>query len=97
MRWLLKHTEKFPKSERFRMAKRLDDSLFLFHEYLMEAVYVQNKSVTLQKADLTLSKLRLYLRLSHDLGLTQTKQYEFALELLLEIGKLLGGWIKSTR
>ncbi len=31
------HTEKFPKSERFRMAKRLEDSVFSFYELLIEA------------------------------------------------------------
>ena len=32
MLWLLNHTEEFPKSERFRMARRLEESMFAFHD-----------------------------------------------------------------
>ena len=30
--WLLNLTEKFPKSERFRLARRLEDTAFTFYE-----------------------------------------------------------------
>jgi hypothetical protein len=42
-----------------------------------------------------LDKLRLYLRLAHQRQLTSHQQYLFAAESLTEIGKLLGGWIKT--
>jgi len=68
--WLLNHTEKFPKSERFRMAKRLEDSAFTFYGYLVQAARHSNKGPILAKADLELNKIRLYVRLSRDRGLT---------------------------
>ncbi|MBA3534369.1 MAG: diversity-generating retroelement protein Avd [Ardenticatenales bacterium] len=94
--WLLHHTEKFPKHERFRMARRLEDSAFEFYELLIRATRAgRRKQAVLLDADLTLDKLRLYLRLSHARGLTTHRQYEHAAALLVEIGALLGGWLNT--
>ena len=93
--WLLNHTEKFPKSERFRMAKRLEDCAFSFYELLIEAAHTHRENSILLDADLELEKLRLYLRLSHARKLTTPDQYQYAAGILVEIGKLLGGWIKT--
>lgn len=94
--WLLNHTGKFPKSERFRLAKRLDDSLFDFYGHLLESTRPGKARHGLQRADLELDKLRLFIRISHARGLFSNRQYEYAINSLMEIGKLLGGWIKST-
>ena len=60
MLWLLNHTEKFPKNERFRMAKRLEDSAFKFYELLIETTRTtKRKRQFLIKADIELEKLRL--------------------------------------
>ena len=94
--WLLNHTEKFPKSERFRMAKRLEDSAFSFYELLIEATRTtRNKRRLLVKADIELEKLRLFIRMSQQRKLTGLSQYRFASGSLVEIGKLLGGWLKT--
>lgn len=93
--WLLNHTEKFPKSERFRLAKRLCDLCFDLHEHLIEATRSPEPALALREADLELEKLRFYIRLSHARKLTQTDQYEFAGRSLAEIGRLLGGWLKG--
>lgn len=94
--WLLQHTEKYPKSERFRMAKRLEDGAFLFHETLMEATKASDCDKKLKSADIILVKLKLYLRLAHDRKLLSLNQYEHASRMLVEIGKLLGGWLQSS-
>ena len=94
--WLLDHTEKFPKSERFRMARRLEDTAFEFYELLIEATRTKRKKQQLLwQADLVLDKLRLYVRMSHSRKLTNRGQYQHAAKMLVEIGNLLGGWIKS--
>jgi hypothetical protein len=95
--WLLHHTEKFPKSERFRMAKRLEDTAFDFYELLITAARsTARRRQLLLQADLILDKWRLYVRLSHARRLTTQPQYEYAAAALIEIGKLLGGWLKKT-
>jgi four helix bundle protein len=95
--WLLQHTAKFPKSERFRLAKRVDDSAFRFYDLIARATKSGDKrrSVLLE-ADLELDRLRLNVRLCVELKLLTTAQYEYAATALVEIGKLLGGWLKTT-
>lgn len=95
--WLLEHTEKFPKSERFRMAKRLEDSVFKFYELLIEATRsTKRKRQLLIQADMELEKLRLYVRMSQRRRLTSISQYHFAAGVLVELGRLLGGWLKTV-
>ena len=93
--WLLEHTEKFPKSERFRLARRLEDSAFAFYETLIRATRSKQKRAVLLQADLELDKLRLYLRMAHARKLTNPQQYRFAAAAVIEIGRLLGGWLKT--
>ena len=93
--WLLNHTEKYPKSERFRMARRLEDAVFDLHERFLRAARSKNPAVHLDEADLLLDKLRYYVRLSHQRKLMAMNQYEFAAKSLVEIGKLLGGWKRA--
>ena len=47
-------------------------------------------------AGLELDKVRLYLRLAHTRKLANHEQYLFAAASLTEIGKLLGGWLKTV-
>ncbi len=96
--WLMNHTERFPKNERFRMARRLEDTAFNFYETLVQAARsTRRQRNVLLNADLELDKLRLYMRLSHARGLTNKKQYQYASAKLVEIGKLLGGWLKTAK
>lgn len=94
--WLLEHTEKFPKSERFRLARRLEDSAFTFYEMLIRAARSKQKRTVLLQADLELDKLRLYVRMAQARQLTNSRQYRYAAEALIEIGRLLGGWLKEN-
>lgn len=93
--WLLNHTEQFPKSERFRLARRLEDTAFAFHENLIRATRTRKVVPVLLEADLELDKLRLYVRLCQARNLFNGRQYQYAAEQLAEIGRLLGGWLKS--
>jgi four helix bundle protein len=92
--WLLQHTEKFPKSERFRLARRLEDCAFEIYELLMQAARSSQKRRYLYLADLELEKLRFYVRVAQARKLTTIQQYHYAAESLSEIGRLLGGWLK---
>lgn len=97
LKWLLPHTTKFPKSQRFLMAKRLEDAALGFYEAILRCGKLAgSRPVLLKEADIELEKLRLYLRLAQDLKLLSFNQYEYAARLVSEIGKLLGAWIQKT-
>jgi len=86
----------FPKAEKFALAdiKRCMDRML---ERTIEAQKEYYKKTTLQELDVEIMKLRAYLRLSHNLGFLPTKKYEIWSERTVEIGKMLGGWLKSVR
>jgi four helix bundle protein len=96
MIWLLQHTQKFPKHERFRLAKQIDDAFFSFHACLLHAVKTAQTRQQLQQADVELDKLRAYLRIALELKYTTPEQFQFVSEHIAEIGRLLGGWIKKA-
>lgn len=95
--WLLQHTRRFPKNERFRLAKRIEDHAFAFHEHIMQAARSKQPVDLLIKADWLLDLLRLDIRLTHACQLTAIDQYHFAAGQMREIGCLLGGWMKSLQ
>jgi four helix bundle protein len=96
IKWLLEHTQKFPKSQRFVMAKRIENAVLDLQDNLIKAVKLNNKQkYFLIASDIELEKLRKYMRLCQDLQLLTFKQYEYASKEIVEIGNLLGKWIKG--
>jgi len=92
--WLLPCTMNFPRSQRFTLTKRLQDAALDFQECIIEAALSQGgqKAERLQVADITLAKVRFYLRLAHELGWLKPNQYAHACRMVTEIGNLMGGW-----
>jgi len=95
--WINQHVARFPKSERFRLAKRIEDSTYAFYDQILMAVRHPEYALSwLTHADDELARLRLYLRLAKDHGFTSMRQYQHASSRIVEIGKLLGGWLKTV-
>jgi len=78
------------------MAATLQQETLRFQELLIEAAHQPQPREKLAEADAELDKLRTHLRLCHDLDLVNPGQYEHAAQMLTEIGRLLGGWMKSV-
>ena len=96
LKWVLKRTEKFPKSQRFFLAKRINDTLLDFYEALVKAtVNKKQTGMALKEADVLLTRLRHYIRLAMEMGYLSFKQYEYAAREISEVGRLLGGWIQK--
>jgi len=96
MLWLLDHTGKFPREERFRLAARIELVLFTFHESLLYAAKTKETARYLHKADAEFDMLRTYLRFALELKYTSPDQYHYMAEQMTEIGKLLGAWLKKS-
>ena len=93
--WVIPLTVKFPRQQRFVMAAALQRESLRFQELLIEAAHQKNPAAMLTNADAELDKVRTHLRMSLDMGLVNSGQYEHASRMLVEIGKLLGGWKKT--
>lgn len=98
--WLLPATNKFPRAHRHSATKRLLDAAFDLRERLEEANARREKQARLERlarADEALSRVRLYLRLCVKWGWLTVGQYQHVAEMVTEIGRLLGGWNKTTK
>ena len=86
---------KIPQERALSISKAIRGRGFAFYELLIQTTRTSRKRATLLQADMELEKLRLYMRLAHARKLTSQNQYHFASEALAEIGRLLGGWLKT--
>jgi hypothetical protein len=95
--WLLPEANKFPRAHRFGLGERVVKQVLDFQETLVRAGLSKKDRVRLlDEADVTLALLRQNLRVCKDLQLLKLNQYEHVSRLLVEIGRLLGGWKKTT-
>lgn len=97
LEWLLEHTKKFPRHQRFVMAKRMEEAALSFHDRLVWTTKVTMKEPSLREADFHLERLKIYNRLAMRLKLSSFGQYEHFARLLDELGKLLGGWQRRLK
>jgi hypothetical protein len=68
-----------------------------FHDLLILAAKEEgDKRATLKKASFELERLKHYLRPCKDLNILNIRQYEYSSKELMEIGRLLGGWMKKA-
>ncbi|MEI6633921.1 MAG: diversity-generating retroelement protein Avd [Chlamydiota bacterium] len=95
--WLLPHVEKFPRSHKFTMGDRIENAGLDVLDLLLDAKYRSLKVDVLRRANLKLEQLRFLLRLSKDLRMLNVKSYLHGCRLLNEVGKQVGGWIKSAK
>ena len=99
LQWLLPKSERFPKSYRNTLTLRLMNTALDLNEATIHALRRRGRSrqSALQQADEALECLRSYLLLVFEWRWISIRQYEHVCGLLMEIGRLLGGWIKKAR
>jgi hypothetical protein len=93
--WLMGRVEKFPRSQKFTLGDRIVNISLDTLDVLIEATYTRKRLPLLQKANVQLEKLRFLIRLCHDFKLLSAKQYAYISNEINEVGKLVGGWIRS--
>src|SRR6516162_7719946 len=94
--WSCNHTGKFPRNHRFVLGERIERNLYDLLEILIRAKYTKHRQELLEQGNLTLEFLRFQMRLAKDLQCLKVESYGFATKAIDEIGKLVGGWLKSS-
>ncbi|MGA2666840.1 MAG: diversity-generating retroelement protein Avd [Patescibacteria group bacterium] len=86
-----------PKQDRHVLGGKIQQATLDLLEDLISASHQgkQNKLEYLSKAATKLDLLKLLLRLAEDIKAISPKRYLALSEILQEIGKMLGGWIRS--
>lgn len=86
-----------PKSERFTLGAEIRVMLWAGVRLIVKANYSMNKLPLLMETDVTIKILQAMIRTGHGLKIIDNKKYEIISAHLVEIGKMLGGWIKSQK
>ncbi|MCY2988992.1 MAG: four helix bundle protein [Planctomycetota bacterium] len=94
--WAVAHTEKFPRSHRAGLGRRIDDRLESLLDDLIEAKYTSDKAEILRRAGLQAEQIRYQFRLAKDLRLLAPDSHRHAIVLLDDIGRQLGGWRRKN-
>lgn len=89
--------EQMPKSQKFSLAQDMKHCMNEIMRLTISANKKYTKRTTLQELDIEIAALKVYLRIAYDLRYLPPKKYEVWSGMLVEIGKMVGGWIKSQR
>lgn len=90
---------KLPRTEKFSIGTEYKSSMYKMLEKIMYLKHVnkdetENIIVILNEIDSLLNAQRIYLRIMKKYKWTDEKKFKIAIELIYEIGKILGGLIK---
>lgn len=97
--------KQFPKSERYGLAADIKQTMYKLLELIVSANKRYYKKTTLQEMDVKLEVLRTQIRIAADPKFMSGSgspclslhKYEIWSKMLSEIGRMLGGWIKSIK
>lgn len=86
-----------PKQDRFTLWHRMEDTVLACMEDLYSASQRRGgKREPLEQASIKLNLLRVFLRLAKDTKVLDVKKYVGLQQAVDEIGRMLGGWLKSA-
>ncbi len=88
-----------PKTDRYSLGQNIDGLLLEIMELLFAANAMNDgrKLETLNLIDLKLKILKTLVRLAFDSQAINENKYLILIENILEIGRMLGGWLKEIR
>lgn len=87
----------FPKKDQYLLGKRCEDAILEFMQLILLAVSLpkEEKRQTLVTANGKFDQLKVLLRVARELKMIDTKKYLSLQEKIQEIGRMLGGWLRS--
>ncbi|WP_269497167.1 diversity-generating retroelement protein Avd [Castellaniella sp. S9] len=85
----------FPKMERHVLGAEIRHTMWAILRLIVICNRRYHKKTTLQDLDAELDLLRAQVRLAKEMGYLDFKKYEHWAKLNDEIGRMVGGWVKS--
>lgn len=88
-----------PKKDKYTLGEKIQLATLEILELIISASYIgkETKLSILHQASVKLDLVKILLRLAYDIKSIDSKKYVHLQELLQEIGRMLGGWIRSTK
>jgi four helix bundle protein len=87
----------FPKHERHVLGAEIRLTMLNLQRLIITAFKRYHKKTTLTDLDIELAVLKRQVRIAKELRYIDIKKYKKWIELLVEIGKMIGGWIKANQ
>ena len=89
----------FPKDSRQTLGQKIDGLFLEVIENIIKAGYSDKaeKEIFLKRASVKLDLLKLFLQVSWEIKALDNKKYINLSEKLNEVGKMLGGWLRSVK
>lgn len=88
---------RYPKFEKFTLQTQTKNCVVDIQRAVIRGNKSSTKKSHLYEADALLEELKMLIRLAHDLRYIPPRQYEVISKKVSEIGRLLGGFIKSVQ
>ena len=95
--WIHSIVSNFPRSEKYNLGGEIERLALTSLRSIIRANYEIKKMETLCRVIIDLEVLKVLLRNAKIMGLINNRKYETAARSLLEIRKLLIGWMKSEK
>lgn len=95
LKWILPVISKYPKDRKYSLGQRIENKILDVLELLIKANYSRQKVDLLKDANIELEIIRHLIRISYDLRFISVGKYEYFSREINEIGRMVGGWIKS--
>ena len=86
----------FPKAERFSFAQDIRHCLNTLLELTITEEKKYTKKTTIENMDIENEKLKVYIRVAHELKYIDHHRYAVWEAKVVEIGKMIGGLLKSV-
>lgn len=89
---------KIPKQDKYTLWQKSENLIIEIIEAIISASFKQkfDKVAILEMASLKLNILRVLIRLMKDIQSIDNKKYSLLEEIIDEIGRMLGGWLRSS-
>lgn len=92
--------QSYPKSEKYTLGADTRHTMIRVGRYIYRGNALNSESPEkrrmIEQADMELVDLQLLIRLAVELGYLPLKKYELLSGMAVEIGKMIGGWLKAT-
>ena len=96
---LYQYLRLFPKKDRYSLGQKLDKTTLDVLEslFLIPKTKGPEKISLLARASAKLEVLKVFVRLAKDTQTLDNKKYLQLEQMLVEVGKMLGGWIRASQ
>ncbi|MBU4347267.1 diversity-generating retroelement protein Avd [Patescibacteria group bacterium] len=88
-------THSFSREHKFNIGQKIKDINLELLDWIIIANSEKDKKPAFKEINLRVEKLRIYTRLCFDLKIIGIKKYEVLSKYIDEIGRMIGGWMKS--